>query len=232
VIDDDDSIRDIAVTMLKRLGYKTMAASNGATALEMATRFRDRLDLAMLDIELPDMNGDELYHHLMKTCPDLKVIVCSGYSVEGHGEEVMKSGAQIFMQKPFSFSELAANMRKLIERRKNRRFTVNEGKALFEVPPLHHITELFDISLKGAALRQPDEFNVTVEGWNNLSIFSSHNGIEVTDIPFRFLSENPGLPENRPSLMKTGRLHLKFGDMPLEKCRQIEEFIERCAVAH
>ena len=63
---------------------------------------------------LPDMGGKTIYPLLMEARPDLKVIVCSGYSIDGPAQEVLDAGAQDFIQKPFTVAALSEKMKKVL----------------------------------------------------------------------------------------------------------------------
>ncbi|MFA6009735.1 MAG: response regulator [Desulfobacteraceae bacterium] len=230
VIDDDDSIRELTVTMLKRLGYQAISASTGREAMDVAERHKDKIDLAMVDIEMPDMKGDELYPHLIRICPDLKVIVCSGYSIDGPGENMIKSGAQLFMQKPFSFGDLAMNMRKLIERRREKRYWVRDGHALIHLCQKELKTVLIDISRKGAAVELLSENVSSVDGWSKIAIVSGDGSYGVSDIPFQFLPRGFCLKNLHKNPSGHDRMNLRFGTLPMEKQREVERFISHCAV--
>lgn len=230
VVDDDDSIRDLTVTMLKRLGYQAVSASTGWEAIEMAERLKDKLDLAIVDIEMPDMKGDELYPHLMDICPHLKVIVCSGYSVEGPGETMIRNGAQLFMQKPFSFGDLAVNMRKLIERRRDRRYRVMGGLAVFQSDIRQFQTSLIDISLRGAAV-QAMEAGMAVSVFPEKMVIVSESGlVSVSDIPFQVLARGLCFNPLKTEIVIPDRMNLRFGFMTRDKQQEVEHFIAHCAV--
>lgn len=228
VIDDDDVIRDLAVTMLKRLGYKPVAASTGREALETAGRMKDRIDLALIDIEIPDIKGNDLYPALKEICPDLKVIVCSGYSVDGRGESMMKGGAQIFMQKPYSFVELAMNVRKLIERRREKRYRVRDGHVLLAGNRETVKNDLVDISRSGAAIRSVAPVSWSFSGWGELALVSEPAGLMIPGVPFRILTSGKGFSFSGKAGLEEELLHLKFGDLPVETLTRVDGFIARC----
>jgi PAS domain S-box-containing protein len=69
----------------------------------------------LLDIVLPDMEAKTIYMHLMKARPDLKVIVCSGYAIEGPARELLDAGAQGFIQKPFSFLQISEKLKMVMD---------------------------------------------------------------------------------------------------------------------
>jgi two-component system, cell cycle sensor histidine kinase and response regulator CckA len=110
IIDDEKSIRTVSHTMLKRLGYRVLEAETGKKAIEIIRKQEDRIDLALLDVFLPDMCGGDLYVHLLGVRPDLKVVVCSGYNIDGKVEQILTSGAQGFIQKPYSMAELSEKL--------------------------------------------------------------------------------------------------------------------------
>ena len=82
---------------------------------ELTETFDGQIDLALLDIKLPDIDGRNLYLLIMKARPDLKVIVFSGYAIEGPAREILDAGAQNFIQKPFAVSALSEKLKKVFE---------------------------------------------------------------------------------------------------------------------
>ena len=115
LIEDEAMVLEITQTLLERLGYQVIVAATGHDAIHMARTFSGDIDLALLDIKLPDMEGGTLYPLLMEARPDLKVIVCSGYSMDGPAQEILNAGAQDFMQKPFSLATLRSKLNKVFE---------------------------------------------------------------------------------------------------------------------
>jgi len=97
--------------LLERLGYRVLEAKTGREAIEIASTFKGDIDLVLLDLFLPDMQGKNIYPRLLEARPDLKVIVCSGYSIEGPAQEILDAGANGFIQKPFSLSALSEKIK-------------------------------------------------------------------------------------------------------------------------
>ena len=116
LIEDDAMVLEITQTLLERLGYQVIVAATGNDAIHLARTFNRDIDLALLDIKLPDMEGGTLYPLLMEARPDLKVIVCSGYSMDGPAKEILNAGAQEFMQKPFSLATLRSKLDKVLKK--------------------------------------------------------------------------------------------------------------------
>lgn len=106
VVEDEDPVMEVFRTVLERMGYRVLKAGTGGKAIEIAESYNGEIDLAILDIMLPDIDGRKIYPVLVKARPDLKVIVTSGYSVEGPAREILDAGAQAFLAKPFSLQQL------------------------------------------------------------------------------------------------------------------------------
>ncbi len=115
MIEDEDVVIKVTQAILERLGYRVMVAKTGKDAIHITETFDGRIDLALLDIKLPDMQGGKVYPLIMKARPDLKVIVFSGYAIEGPARKILDAGAQDFIQKPFSIAELAEKLKEVLE---------------------------------------------------------------------------------------------------------------------
>ncbi len=115
VIEDEEIVMDVTREILKRLGYDVLEAKTGMEALDLTKDFNGDIDLAILDIGLPDMGGNMVYPRMKEIRPDLKVIVCSGYTIDGPAQEILESGAQGFIQKPYSLTTLSATLHDVLE---------------------------------------------------------------------------------------------------------------------
>jgi len=115
VIEDEETVMNVIRDILDKLGYRILSATTGKEAIEISKTFDGQIDLALLDIKLPDIWGDEVYPQIMKARPDLKVIVCSGYSIDGPAQAILDAGAQDFIQKPFSVKALSKKLKEVLE---------------------------------------------------------------------------------------------------------------------
>ena len=115
VIEDEEPLVELFKQILEKLGYRVLLARTGKGAVELAKTFDGQIDLALLDIKLPDMDGGRVYPLIMKTRPDLKVIVCSGYSIHGPAQDILDAGAEGFIQKPFSIAPFAEKLKEVLE---------------------------------------------------------------------------------------------------------------------
>jgi DNA-binding NtrC family response regulator len=113
-VDDEQIIRDLARCSLERQGYEVLVAEDGTTAIEAVRSAGGRIRLAILDLSMPGMGGEETLPHLRKLQPDLEVIVSSGYS-EAETLELFR-GARLsgFIQKPYTAQTLAREIKAVL----------------------------------------------------------------------------------------------------------------------
>lgn len=114
LIEDEETVMEVNCQILERLGYRVLKAKNGNEAVRIAETFDGDIDLAILDIVLPDMGGKDVYPLLIKARTNLAVIVCSGYSLDSPAREILDAGAQDFIQKPFSIATLSSKLKKFL----------------------------------------------------------------------------------------------------------------------
>jgi two-component system cell cycle sensor histidine kinase/response regulator CckA len=117
VVDDEEFVLDLGLKLLKSLGYRTLGASSGIEALKIYESNKDEIDLIILDMVMPEMGGGEAFDRLRKLNPEVPVLLCSGYSIDGQAREIMKRGCNGFIQKPFTLSEISNKLRQVIEKK-------------------------------------------------------------------------------------------------------------------
>ncbi len=115
VIENEAVLVKMFREILEMLGYRVLQTRTGKEAVELAKTFDGTIDLALLDIKLPDMEGGRVYPLIMEARPDLKVIVCSGYSIHGPAQDILDAGAEGFIQKPFSIAPFAEKLKEVLE---------------------------------------------------------------------------------------------------------------------
>ncbi len=113
VIEDEEDVMEITRALLERLGYRVLEARTGNEGVEIAGTFPGQIDMALLDIKLPDIPGAKVYPLLMEARPGLKVIVSSGYSIDGPAREILNAGAEGFIKKPFSVTLLSEKLKEV-----------------------------------------------------------------------------------------------------------------------
>ncbi len=116
VVDDEKMILNMIKVMLERWGHRVLTAESGKEAMDIAKTFDGDISVAILDMVLPDMGGVAIYRGLKEILPDLKVLVCSGCSMDGPVREILDEGAQGFIQKPLCFEVLSKEVNKILGR--------------------------------------------------------------------------------------------------------------------
>ncbi|HOC91546.1 MAG TPA: PAS domain-containing protein [bacterium] len=106
VVDDDKDFLEITAEILAINGLNPIPASGAARALELYRKRRHEIDLVILDMMMPEVDGVETFRLLRAINPDVKVIVCSGYSIDRSASRVINDGALGFLQKPFENAAL------------------------------------------------------------------------------------------------------------------------------
>ncbi|MBD3241100.1 MAG: response regulator [Chitinivibrionales bacterium] len=114
VVDDDELICRLSKEMLTFLGYSTTVVRSGAEAVEYFGEHPDDVDVAIVDIMMPQMDGYETYHELRRIRPDVKVILTTGYSLPRDTRHMASLGLCGFLQKPFESSALSQVLHDII----------------------------------------------------------------------------------------------------------------------
>jgi CheY-like chemotaxis protein len=116
LVDDEKMIADVGKGMLEKLGYRVLLADSGKRALEVYEAQRDSIDLIILDMIMPDMGGSETFDQLKAMDPSIRVLLCSGYSLNGQASQIMKRGCNGFIQKPFNLEKISKKIREILDK--------------------------------------------------------------------------------------------------------------------
>lgn len=114
LVDDEEILRFLGSDLLEELGYTVYLAEDGEEALDMYAKHHDDIDLVILDVIMPKLDGRETYLKLKELDPTLKVLFCSGFQQEGTSCELQKLGAEGFIQKPYNMVELSGMVAKVL----------------------------------------------------------------------------------------------------------------------
>jgi len=116
IVEDDPSILKLTITMLENLGYKVLSANSTKKALTIARNYRDRIDLLITDLIMPDMNGKELGIRIKKIFPEIKIIFMSGYTSNIIAYKGVLDSGYHFIQKPFDIKTIAEKIHQVLEK--------------------------------------------------------------------------------------------------------------------
>jgi len=114
VIDDEEVIRKTTKTILEGLGYKVFLAQDGRQGLELFKKEYDSIDLVLLDMIMPEMNGRDCFAAMQKIVPDIKVVLSTGYTSEEYLEEMKAAGLCSIIRKPYSSITLSQVIHKIL----------------------------------------------------------------------------------------------------------------------
>ena len=115
IVEDEHLVMEVNHAIVEKLGYRVIEAKTGKEALSIAKNYEDHIDFALLDVILPDMDGSLIYPELKAARPDIKVIVCSGFALDGPASEMLEAGAESYIQKPFTVAALSAVLKKIFK---------------------------------------------------------------------------------------------------------------------
>ncbi len=113
VVDDEEMIRKLSVSMLASLGYKVHTCANGLEAVEYYRRNWQQTDLVVLDMIMPVMGGKDAFLEMKKINPDILAVLATGYSIDGQAQSILDEGVKEYIGKPFTqtgFTQVVARV--------------------------------------------------------------------------------------------------------------------------
>jgi PAS domain S-box-containing protein len=114
LVDDEEPVLEVGKELLEAMGYRVLAAKDGNEAVEIYRKNEGDIDIVVLDMIIPGMSGGEVYDRLKDTDPNVKVLLSSGYAIDGDASKIMERGCNGFIQKPFHIKELSDKMNEII----------------------------------------------------------------------------------------------------------------------
>ncbi|MBW2582149.1 MAG: PAS domain S-box protein [Deltaproteobacteria bacterium] len=114
LIDDEKMILEVGLELLEELGYTVLSAMSGQEAIDVFQKDQDNIDLVIMDMIMPGMGGGETFDRLKEINPEVKVLLSSGYSINGQATKIIRRGCDGFIQKPFNMNQLAEKIQKIL----------------------------------------------------------------------------------------------------------------------
>jgi CheY-like chemotaxis protein len=121
-VDDESTIADIGKTLLEKMGYRVVIGHSGREAVDLVEKARElhdgqaaHPDLVILDLVMPGISGAETFYRLRELSPDLKILLCSGYSLNDEAKNILQRGCEGFIQKPFTLQALSSKIREVLD---------------------------------------------------------------------------------------------------------------------
>ncbi|MBN1104036.1 MAG: PAS domain S-box protein [Deltaproteobacteria bacterium] len=116
LVEHEEMMIDLSKDMLEAMGYRILWAMTGKDAIETYQRKMSEIDMVILDVILSDMDGGNAYDTLRKIDPEVKVLLSSGFNIDGRATRILERGSRGFIRKPFQFKELSHTIRRVLDR--------------------------------------------------------------------------------------------------------------------
>jgi CheY-like chemotaxis protein len=114
IVEDEELLMELLRSLLESEGYTVLTAQDGETAVALYKQHQDRIALVLTDLGLPKLSGWETFRTILGMNPQVKVIVATGYLEPLAREEMAHAGADDFVQKPYSASEIVRKVREVL----------------------------------------------------------------------------------------------------------------------
>lgn len=114
LIDDDPIVREVGSQMLERLGFQVLSAEDGRKGLEVFKIKRSEIDCVILDLTMPEMDGEEAFYELRRIQNDVPVILSSGYNEQDVIQHFAGQGLAGFVQKPYTLAKLGETLSRIL----------------------------------------------------------------------------------------------------------------------
>ncbi len=115
LVDDEEPIRTFAAAVLRRFGYRVVAGASGEEALDLIDRAGGTIALVILDLGMPGMGGYRCLQEIRKIDPPVKVLIASGYSMNGQVKKSLELGAAGYIGKPYRINVLLRKVREILD---------------------------------------------------------------------------------------------------------------------
>ncbi len=116
VVDDDETVRQVAQMMLEGQGFTVYTAEDGQDGIDVYREHSDEISLVILDMTMPRMDGEQAFQHLKELDPNVRVVLSSGYNEQETMSHFNGEGLAGFIQKPYQMHELIGRVRQALEK--------------------------------------------------------------------------------------------------------------------
>ena len=115
LVDDEQRILTVGREICKALGYSVITADSGKKALKIYKKEKQKINLVILDMIMPEMNGLDTFMELKKVNPNIKVLLSTGYSIDEKAQEMLRQGCKGYILKPYSVIDFSHKLREILE---------------------------------------------------------------------------------------------------------------------
>ena len=114
LVDDEETILEVCTQMLQRLGYHVRQAIDGQQAIDIFEKEKDVIDIVLLDMRMPGMNGATVYNRLIQIQPNVKVILFSGFFENQHIQKILQNENVDLIQKPVRLKQMSQKLENML----------------------------------------------------------------------------------------------------------------------
>lgn len=107
IVDDEEIVLEATAMLLREVGYSVIEAKTGHEAVEQLREKSSEIDAVILDMVMPNMGGGETFNKIRGIEPGIKVLLSSGYGIDGNAREILNRGCDGFIQKPYNLKDLS-----------------------------------------------------------------------------------------------------------------------------
>ncbi len=173
IVDDENTLRYFLRLTLQEEGYNVSDAADGTTAIRLIDH--NQFDVALIDLQLTDMNGLEIMRHLKKTSPETGVIILTGHATVDSAVEALRQGAHDYLTKPYKTDELLSSVADSVARR-------GATPPEIDMEPTAELLQVKDITLNRASRRVErggKAINLTPTEFDILTVLMGHCGSAI-----------------------------------------------------
>ncbi|MEL6821696.1 MAG: response regulator, partial [Calditrichota bacterium] len=116
VIEDEETVRDLACDLLKSRGYSVMVAEDGLGGLEVFRQHHHEIDLVVLDLLMPGPDGTEIFNQLKYIQSDIPIVIATGLREVQEVGQLLDSGADGVILKPFAIEDFLSKIEKVLKK--------------------------------------------------------------------------------------------------------------------
>ena len=114
LVDDEQRVLTVGEEICKTLGYSVITVASGKEALKIYKAKQESINLVILDMIMPEMNGLETFVELKKLNPDIKVLLSTGYSIDAKAQKMLKNGCKGYILKPYNVIDFSHKLREVL----------------------------------------------------------------------------------------------------------------------
>jgi CheY-like chemotaxis protein len=119
LVDDEEMILQVNAAIMKKLGYRVILARGGEQAINEVQKNGAEIDLVILDMIMPGINGGKTFDCIRVIQPSIPVILSSGYAIDGDASDILSRGCNGFIQKPFRVEDISRKIRLVLDEAKS-----------------------------------------------------------------------------------------------------------------